>query len=109
MTRDVGDVIAESVASAFCSRLGLDVSLRSVDDVARRPVADRRRRSRRTGAGEQTVRGWIWNGKLKAAKFGTRIGYRIKWSDYEDFLHRRTLTGAITAHLLKAASTAPDA
>jgi excisionase family DNA binding protein len=63
----------------------------------------------RIGAHEQTVRGWIKNGELKAARFGTRIGYRIKRSDYEDFLHRRTLTGAITAHLLRGASTAPDA
>jgi excisionase family DNA binding protein len=63
----------------------------------------------RISAHEQTVRGWIKTGELKAARFGTRIGYRIKRSDYEDFLHRRTLTGAITAHLLKAASTAPDA
>jgi hypothetical protein len=29
--------------------------------------------------------------------------------DDEDFLRRRTRTGAIAAHLLKAASTAPDA
>jgi hypothetical protein len=34
MTRDVGDVIAESVASAFCSRFRLDLSLRCVDDAA---------------------------------------------------------------------------
>jgi hypothetical protein len=34
MTRDVREVIAESVASAVCSRFGLDLSLRSVDDVA---------------------------------------------------------------------------
>jgi hypothetical protein len=55
------------------------------------------------------VRGWIKNGELKAARFGTRIGYRIKWSDYEEFLRRRTLTGAIAAQLLREASTAPDA
>jgi hypothetical protein len=42
-------------------------------------------------------------------RIGTRIGYRIQRSDYEDFLRRRTLTGAIAAHLHKAASTAPDA
>ena len=63
----------------------------------------------RIGAHEQTVRGWIKSGELKAARFGTRIGYRIKSSDYEDFLRRRTLTGAITAQLLRGASTAPDA
>jgi excisionase family DNA binding protein len=62
----------------------------------------------RIGAHEQTVRGWIKSGELKAARFGTRIGYRIKCSDYEEFLRRRTLTGAITAHLLQGASAAPD-
>jgi hypothetical protein len=34
MPRDVCDVVAESVASAVCSRFGLDMTLRSVDDVA---------------------------------------------------------------------------
>ena len=43
------------------------------------------------------------------SQFGTRIGYRIRLADYDDFLRRRTLTGVIAAHLLKAASTAPDA
>ena len=62
----------------------------------------------RIGAHEQTVRGWIKTGELKAAKFGTRIGYRIRLGDYEDFLRRRTLTGAITAHLLRGAATAPE-
>jgi excisionase family DNA binding protein len=62
----------------------------------------------RIGAHEQTVRSWIKSGELKAARFGTRIGYRIKRSDYDDFLRRRTLTGAIAAHLLREASTAPD-
>ena len=62
----------------------------------------------RIGAHEQTVRHWIKTGELKAARFGTRIGYRIKRSDYEDFLRRRTLTGAIAAHLLQGASTAPE-
>jgi hypothetical protein len=33
MTRDVGDVVAESVAYAVCFRFGLALSLRSVDDV----------------------------------------------------------------------------
>ena len=63
----------------------------------------------RIGAHEQTVRGWITTGERNAARFGTRIGYRIKITDYEDFLHRRTLTGAITAHLLKGTTTVPDA
>jgi hypothetical protein len=34
MTRDVSEVVAESVAYAVCSRFGLDLSLRSVDYVA---------------------------------------------------------------------------
>ena len=34
MARDVCDVVAESVAYAVCSRFGLDLSLRSFDDVA---------------------------------------------------------------------------
>jgi hypothetical protein len=34
MPRDVCEVVAESVASAVCSRFGLDLSLRSVDYVA---------------------------------------------------------------------------
>jgi hypothetical protein len=34
MPRDVCDVVAESVTYAVCSRFGLDLSLRSVDDVA---------------------------------------------------------------------------
>jgi excisionase family DNA binding protein len=63
----------------------------------------------RIGAHEQTVRGWIKTGELKAARFGTRIGYRIRLGDYEDFLRRRTLSGTIAAHLLKGATTVPDA
>jgi hypothetical protein len=39
---------------------------------------------------------------------GTRIGYRIRLDDYEDFLRRRTLTGAIAAQLLKGAATSGD-
>jgi hypothetical protein len=61
------------------------------------------------GAHEQTVRGWIKTGELKAARFGTRIGYRLRLGDYEDFLRRRTLGGAIATHLLRGASTAPEA
>ena len=34
MPRDVREVVAESVAYAVCSRFGLDLSLRSVDDIA---------------------------------------------------------------------------
>jgi excisionase family DNA binding protein len=62
----------------------------------------------RIGAHEQTVRGWIKAGELKAARFGTRIGYRIKCTDYEEFLRRRTLTGAIAAQLLRGASAGTD-
>ena len=62
----------------------------------------------RIGAHEQTVRGWITSGELKAAKFGTRIGYRIRLGDYEEFLRRRTLTGAIAAQLLQGAATGPE-
>jgi excisionase family DNA binding protein len=70
------------------------------------PVADV---ASRIGAHEQTVRGGIKRGELKAARFGTRIGYRIKCTDDEEFLRRRTLIGAIAAHLLRGAATAPDA
>jgi excisionase family DNA binding protein len=52
------------------------------------------------GAHEQTVRGWIRGGALKASKFGTRIGYRIRRGDYDAFLRRRQLTGAIARQLL---------
>jgi antirestriction protein ArdC len=34
MTRDLREVVAESVAYAVCSRFGLDLTLRSVDYVA---------------------------------------------------------------------------
>jgi hypothetical protein len=62
----------------------------------------------RIGAHEPTVRGWITSGELKAARFGTRIGSRIRLGDDKDVLRRRTLTGAIAAHLLRGAATAPD-
>ena len=54
----------------------------------------------RIGVHEQTVRGWIRTGELKAHKFGSRIGYRIRLADYEDFLRRRSTTGAISRLLL---------
>jgi hypothetical protein len=47
-------------------------------------------------------------GGLRAAKFGTRIGYRIKRADYDDFLRRRTLTAAIARQLL-GSSTCQEA
>ena len=53
----------------------------------------------RIGAHEQTVRGWIKAGE-KAHTFGSRIGYRIRLGDYEDFLSRRATTGAISRLLL---------
>ena len=62
----------------------------------------------RIGVHEQTVRSWIKGGELKAAEFGTRIGYRITRTDDEDFLRRRTLTGAVATQLLKGASAAQD-
>ena len=52
------------------------------------------------GANEQTVREWIKRGELKASKHGSRIGYRIKQSDYDAFLARRTLMSAISQQLL---------
>ena len=60
------------------------------------------------GAHEQTVRHWIKSRELKAGKFGTRIGYRVKRSDFEAFLDRRTLTGAIAAQLLRSTAVAGD-
>ena len=60
------------------------------------------------GAHEQTVRHWIKTRELQASKFGTRIGYRIKRSDFEAFLDRRTLTGALAAQLLKGAAVTPE-
>jgi excisionase family DNA binding protein len=58
------------------------------------------------GAHEQTVRGWIRSGELKASTFGTRIGYRIRRGDYDEFLRRRQLTGAIARQLLSQTSEA---
>jgi excisionase family DNA binding protein len=62
------------------------------------------------GAHEQTVRSWIRSGELKAARFGTRMGYRIRLQDYEEFYARRTMTGAISRLLLLGALPAdqPD-
>lgn len=54
------------------------------------------------GAHEQTVRLWIKRGELKASKFGTRIGYRIRRADYDAFLIQRTLTTFIERQLLVA-------
>jgi excisionase family DNA binding protein len=59
------------------------------------------------GAHEQTVRGWIHSGELKASKFGARIGWRIRRADDDDFL-RRQLTGAITRQLLSLGTHEPD-
>jgi excisionase family DNA binding protein len=65
-------------------------------------------RSGFVGAHEQTVRHWIKTRELKASKFGTRIGYRIKRSDFEAFLDRRTLTGAIAVQLLQVSGISPE-
>ena len=56
------------------------------------------------GAHESTIRHWIKLGDLKAARFGTRLGYRIRRGDYDDFLRRRSLTSVIARHLLLAAT-----
>lgn len=53
------------------------------------------------GAHESTVRHWIRSGELKASRFGSRIGYRIRRGDYEAFLAQRSLKGVITAQLLR--------
>jgi hypothetical protein len=60
----------------------------------------------RIGAHEQTVRGGIRSGELTAARFGTRIGSRMRLGDDEDFLRRRTLTGVIAVQLLRGTSAA---
>jgi excisionase family DNA binding protein len=60
------------------------------------------------GAHEQTVRGWLHRGELKASNFGTRIGWRIRRADDDDFLGRRQLTGAITRQLLSLGTHEPD-
>jgi excisionase family DNA binding protein len=54
----------------------------------------------RVGAHEQTVRGWIVAGELKAFKLGSRIGYRIRLEDFEEYLNRRATVGAISRLLL---------
>jgi hypothetical protein len=50
----------------------------------------------RIGVHEQPVRGWIKTGELTAITFGSRIGYRIRVGDYDDFLTRRATTDAIS-------------
>jgi excisionase family DNA binding protein len=60
------------------------------------------------GAHEQTVRGWIHSGELKAGKFGTRIGYGIRRADFDAFLRCRQLTGAIARQLLFPGANEPN-
>ena len=60
------------------------------------------------GTHEQTVRHGITTRERKASTFGTRIGYRMKHSDVEEFLDRRTLTGAIAAQLLRSTAVVGD-
>ncbi len=60
------------------------------------------------GAHEQTVRGWIHSGELKASRFGARIGWRIRRADYDAFLRRRQLTSAIARQLLSLHANEPD-
>lgn len=59
------------------------------------------------GCHEETVRHWIHSGELPAARYGTRIGWRIKRGDFMAFHQRRTLTGAITRQLLAATADTP--
>ncbi len=60
------------------------------------------------GAHEQTVRGWIHSGELKASRFGTRIGWRVRRADYDAFLRGRQLTAAIARQLLALGADEPD-
>ncbi len=60
------------------------------------------------GAHEQTVRGWIHSGELKASRFGTRIGWRVRRADYDAFLRGRQLTAAIARQLLSLGTNEPD-
>ena len=60
------------------------------------------------GTHEPTGCGGITTGERKAARCGTRFSSRIRLRDDEDVLHRRTLSGAIAAHLLQGAATALD-
>ena len=55
------------------------------------------------GAQEGTVRTWIREGELPDSKFGSRIGYQIRRREYEAFLRRHSLVGAITRQLLVTA------
>jgi|GraSoiStandDraft_15_1057317.scaffolds.fasta_scaffold36194_3 excisionase family DNA binding protein len=41
--------------------------------------------AKKLGFAESTIRGWIVNGELKAARFGKK-GYRIKREDYDQFV-----------------------
>lgn len=41
--------------------------------------------SKKLGFAESTIRGWIANGELPAARFGKK-GYRVKREDYEQFV-----------------------
>lgn len=50
-------------------------------------------------AHESTVRRWITSGDLLAHKFGSRTSYRIRRSDDEAFLRRRSLVGAIALQI----------
>jgi len=54
----------------------------------------------RIGASEGTVRGWIKSGELKAIRFDGRLGFRIRRSDLEAFLSKRTMTGEVARRLL---------
>lgn len=61
-----------------------------------------------TGTHGQTIGGWIHSGELTAKTFGARIGRRIRRADYDEFLRRRQLSGAIARPLLTLGSHALD-
>jgi hypothetical protein len=60
------------------------------------------------GAHEQIIRGWIHTGELKASKFGTRIGWRIRRANDDAFLRRHQLGGAIARRVLSLGTHEPD-
>jgi excisionase family DNA binding protein len=102
----------ERARTAACRRIGVRDDARIEEGPMPEQASDPRSEQLLTvaevaahiGANEQTVRQWIRQGELRAAKFGTRIGYRIKRADYDDFLRRRTLTTAIARQLLQASA-----
>jgi excisionase family DNA binding protein len=60
------------------------------------------------GTHKQTARGWIHRGELRASKFGARIGWRNRRADFDAFLRRRQLTGAIARQLIFPGANEPN-